>query len=45
MLQPLKHRLSLGEGGTSLHRAEMPAKKVGLRELYLKDENRNPTNS
>ncbi len=45
MLQPLKHRLSLGEGGTSLHRAERPAKKVGLRELYLKDENRNPTNS
>lgn len=36
---------SLGEGGTPLHKAERLAKSMGLRELYLKDETRNPTNS
>ena len=37
--------VSLGEGGTPLHKAERLAKLVGLKELYLKDETRNPTNS
>jgi len=37
--------ISLGEGGTPLHKAERLAKNVGLEGLYLKDETRNPTNS
>ena len=45
MLPPVKHMVSLGEGGTPLHKAERLAKAVGLKELYLKDETRNPTNS
>lgn len=45
MLPPVKHMVSLGEGGTPLHKAERLAKAVGLKDLYLKDETRNPTNS
>jgi threonine synthase len=45
MLPPVQHTVSLGEGGTPLHRAERLAKSLGLKELYLKDETRNPTNS
>ena len=45
MLPPVKHMVSLGEGGTPLHKAERLAKAVGLKKLYLKDETRNPTNS
>lgn len=45
LLPPVKHMVSLGEGGTPLHRAERLAKAVGLKNLYLKDETRNPTNS
>jgi threonine synthase len=37
--------VSLGEGGTPLHKADRLAKTVGLKNLYLKDETRNPTNS
>jgi threonine synthase len=37
--------VSLGEGGTPLHKAERLAKAVGLKDLYLKDETRNPTSS
>jgi len=37
--------VSMGEGGTPLHKAERLAEKIGLREVYLKDETRNPTNS
>jgi threonine synthase len=37
--------VSLGEGGTPLHKAERLAKNMGLTKLYLKDETRNPTNS
>jgi len=37
--------VSLGEGGTPLHKAERLAKTIGLKELYLKDETRNPTHS
>jgi threonine synthase len=45
MLPPVQHTVSLGEGGTPLHKAERLAKSLGLKELYLKDETRNPTNS
>jgi len=37
--------VSMGEGGTPLHRAKRLAEKIGLTEVYLKDETRNPTNS
>ena len=37
--------MSLGEGGTPLRKAERLAEKLDLKELYLKDETRNPTNS
>jgi threonine synthase len=45
LLPPVKHMVSLGEGATPLHKAERLAKTMGLKELYLKDETRNPTNS
>ena len=45
LLPPVRHMVSLGEGGTPMHRAERLAKRLGLKELYLKDETRNPTNS
>lgn len=45
MLPPVQHRISLGEGGTPLLKAERLSKAVGLKELYLKDETRNPTHS
>ncbi len=45
MMPPVKHMVSLGEGGTPLHRAERLAKAFGLKNLYLKDETRNPTSS
>ena len=46
MLPPVKHIVSLGEGGTPLHKAERLAKAFGLKQsCYLKDETRNPTNS
>ncbi|MFW9830599.1 MAG: threonine synthase [Candidatus Thorarchaeota archaeon] len=35
--------ISLGEGGTPLLRSKRLAKALGLRELYIKDETRNPT--
>jgi len=41
----VQHVISLGEGGTPLHRANRLAESVGLEGLYLKDETRNPTNS
>jgi threonine synthase len=45
LLPPITHMVSLGEGATPLHKAERLAKAVGIHELYLKDETRNPTNS
>ncbi len=45
MFPPVKHVVSLGEGGTPLHKAERLAKAVKLEQLYLKDETRNPTHS
>jgi threonine synthase len=45
LLPQIENIVSLGEGGTPLHKAERLAERLGLRELYLKDETRNPTNS
>lgn len=45
LLPPVQQVISLGEGGTPLHKAERLAKNIGLKELHLKDETRNPTNS
>ncbi len=45
MLPPIKNMVSLGEGATPLHKAERLGKAVGLKNLYLKDETRNPTSS
>lgn len=45
-LLPLANRMnivSLGEGGTSLHKGERLARAMGLKNLYLKDETTNPT--
>ncbi len=38
-----KNIVSLGEGGTPLLRSQRLAKILGVRELYIKDETRNPT--
>jgi len=45
LLPPVQNIVSLGEGGTPLHKAERLAEELGLKELHLKDETRNPTNS
>jgi len=37
--------VSMGEGGTPLHKAQRLAEKIGLNQVFLKDETRNPTNS
>lgn len=44
-LPEVKNVITMGEGGTPLHKAERLAKKWGLSTVYLKDETRNPTNS
>jgi threonine synthase len=40
-----ENRLSLGEGFTPLHQAETLGAKYGLKNLYIKDESANPTQS
>lgn len=40
-----KYAVRLGEGGTPLVKAERLAENLKLKELYLKDETRNPTAS
>jgi threonine synthase len=40
-----KNILSLGEGFTPLHKAETLGAKYGLKNLYIKDESLNPTQS
>lgn len=37
--------VTLGEGGTPLRRAKNLSKKLGVKNLFLKDETTNPTNS
>jgi threonine synthase len=41
----VERTISLGEGGTPLLKAERLGKHLGLKNLVLKDETRNPTNS
>ena len=45
LLPEVRNAVTMGEGGTSLHRAGRLADEVGLKMVYLKDETRNPTNS
>ncbi len=40
-----RYIVTLGEGGTPLLKASNLAREIGLRNLYLKDETRNPTGS
>lgn len=37
--------ISLGEGGTYLHRCRRLSEKIGIRRLYVKNETLNPTGS
>jgi threonine synthase len=45
LLPEVRNMVTMGEGGTPLHKAGSLAKKIGLNVVYLKDETRNPTNS
>jgi threonine synthase len=45
VLPSVKKQVSLGEGGTPLQEAQRLAEALGLKNLALKDETRNPTNS
>lgn len=44
-IRNLDEVVSLGEGGTFLHRCERLAKELGMREMFVKDETTNPTGS
>ena len=44
-IDDLSQRIDLGEGGTPLLRIDRLAGQFGLREVWLKDEGRNPTGS
>jgi threonine synthase len=47
-LLPIDHQesiVSLGEGGTGLHHCKKLGKKLGLKNLYVKNEGENPTGS
>lgn len=44
-IDDLTQRIDLGEGGTPLLRIDRLATQLGLREVWLKDEGRNPTGS
>lgn len=44
-VEPDKDIVSLGEGWTPLLRAERLGRKLGLSELFIKDESQNPTQS
>jgi len=47
LLPVLRHDdiVSLGEGGTFLHRCERLSRKLGIKMIYIKDESTNPTGS
>lgn len=45
LLPKVKNMATLREGGTPLYKANRLADQIGLPNLYLKDETRNPTNS
>lgn len=44
-LLPVQKSVSLGEGGTGLHRCERLGKLLGIPELWIKNEGENPTGS
>jgi len=44
-VENIENRLSLGEGMTPLHKAERLGAKYNLKNLYIKDESLNPTQS
>jgi threonine synthase len=44
-LPKVKNIISMGEGGTPIHKSKRLAGLMGLSNVYLKDETRNPTNS
>jgi threonine synthase len=44
-IDDLSQRIDLGEGGTPLLRIDRLAAQLGLRDVWLKDEGRNPTGS
>ncbi len=45
LLPNVKNVATMREGGTPLYKAKRLAGQIGLPQLYLKDETRNPTNS
>lgn len=45
VLPKVSKTVSLGEGGTPIQKAERLAESLHFKNLYLKDETRNPTNS
>lgn len=45
VLPPVTQIVSLGEGGTPLQRAQRLAESLKIKNLFLKDETRNPTSS
>ena len=45
VLPSVQNIVSLGEGGTPLQKAERLAESLHFKNLYLKDETRNPTSS
>lgn len=45
VLPKISEPVSLGEGGTPIHRSDRLAESVGLENLLLKDETQNPTSS
>jgi len=45
VLPRITETVSLGEGGTPLQKADRLAEVLDFKNLYLKDETRNPTNS
>ncbi len=44
-VENVQNRLTLGEGMTPLHKAQNLGGKIGLKQLYIKDESLNPTAS
>lgn len=45
LLPKVKNKVTLGEGGTPLVKAKGLKKRLGLKNLLIKDETRNPTSS